>query len=54
LDTYVTHYNEWNSHQLDESWMKVGKAQRDVPAHWAQEYCRLDRRFVSDRLTTPG
>ena len=45
LDTYVTHYNEWNSHQLDESWMKVGKAQRDVPAHWAQEYCRLDRRF---------
>jgi len=44
LDTYVTH-DKWDYHQQDEAWMKVGKAQRDVPAHWAHEYCRADRAF---------
>ncbi len=45
LDTYVTHYDKWNYHQQVEAWMKVGRAQRDVPAHIAHEYCRKDRSF---------
>jgi hypothetical protein len=45
LDTYVTHYVKTNYHQQLEAWMKVGQAQRDVPAHIAQEYCRPDRSF---------
>jgi hypothetical protein len=46
LDTYVTNYGRWWSHhQQIENWMKIGKAQRDVPAHVAQEYCRSDRSF---------
>ena len=32
LDTYVTNYDKWDYHQREEAWMKVGKAQRDVPA----------------------
>lgn len=27
------------------AWKEVGLAQRDIPAHVAQEYCRLDRSF---------
>ena len=45
LDTYVTHFDKWNNHQQLEAWMKVGQAQRDVPAHIAHEYCRPDRSF---------
>jgi len=45
LDTYVTNYDKWNCHQKLEAWMEVGKAQRDVPAHIAHEYCRPDRSF---------
>jgi hypothetical protein len=47
LNTYVTNFNSqtWNDHQQHEAWMKVGKAQRDVPVHVAHEYCRLDRSF---------
>ncbi|MDP1602440.1 MAG: hypothetical protein Q8M03_04160 [Legionella sp.] len=36
LQIYVNEYMNW---------MNVGKAQRDVPAHVAHEYCRLDRIF---------
>jgi hypothetical protein len=43
LDIYVTNYNQWNYHQQREAWMKVGKAQRDVPAHVAHEYCKPNR-----------
>jgi hypothetical protein len=46
LNTYVTNYNQWNAHQHQEAWVKVGKAQRDVPAHVAHEYCRPDRSFA--------
>lgn len=39
------------------AWMKVGKAQRNVPAHVAQEYCREDRPFETcplfDESTLP-
>lgn len=30
---------------IEAAWMVVGKAQRDVPVHIAQEYCRPDRSF---------
>ena len=43
LETYVTNYDGWDSHQRFEAWLNVGKAQRDVPAHVAHEYCRHDR-----------
>ena len=45
LDSYVTNFDKWNYHQQEEAWMKVGQAQRDVPAHVAHEYCRPDRSF---------
>jgi hypothetical protein len=45
LNTYVTNFDQWNYHQQEEAWMKIGKAQRDVPAHIAHEYCRPDRSF---------
>jgi hypothetical protein len=45
LDTYVTNYDKWDRLQQAEAWMKVGIAQRDVPAHVAHEYCRTDRSF---------
>ena len=45
LDTYVTNYDRWDYHHLDEAWLNVGKAQREVPAHIAHEYCRGDRSF---------
>ena len=45
LDTYVTNFDKWDYHQREEAWMKVGKAQRDVPVHVAHEYCRPDRAF---------
>lgn len=45
LDTYMTNYCTWDYHQQVEAWMKVGIAQRDVPAHVAHEYCRPNRSF---------
>jgi SidC N-terminal domain len=30
---------------IDAAWIVVGKAQRDLPAHVAQEYCRPNRSF---------
>lgn len=48
LDSYVNNYGKWDYHHEVEAWMKVGKAQRDVPAHVAHEYCRLDRSFDLD------
>ena len=41
----MTNYDRWDYHQRDEAWLNVGKAQRDVPAHIAHEYCRGDRSF---------
>ncbi|QBR83804.1 hypothetical protein E3983_05240 [Legionella israelensis] len=43
LDTYVKNYHQWGREQREERWCrKVGYAQRQVPAHVAQEYCRSD------------
>ena len=36
--------------KIESAWLKVGLAERDVPAHVAQEYCRRDRCFYP----TPG
>jgi len=45
FETYVNNYDRWTYHQREIAWLDVGKAQRDVPAHVAQEYCRRDRSF---------
>lgn len=50
LKAYVDGFDAWysakNWNALNAAWLEVGKAQRDVPAHVAHEYCRLDRSFV--------
>ena len=47
LDTYVkSFYSRPNHHQQEADWMNVGKAQRDVPAHIAHEYCCPNRSFL--------
>ena len=49
LQFYVDNYDAWraagNWSAMIAAWMNVGLAQRDVPAHVAQEYCRPDRAF---------
>lgn len=49
LKFYITNYDTWFSEhkwsEMDNAVMKIGDAQRDVPAHVAQEYCREDRSF---------
>ncbi len=49
LQQYVDGYGNWFATSrwaaMEAAWMIVGKAQRDVPAHIAQEYCRDDRSF---------
>lgn len=46
---YLNGYNGWVAAQnwaaMDAAWWDVGKEQRNVPAHVAQEYCRPDRSF---------
>jgi hypothetical protein len=46
---YLDGYGAWlaASHwgAIDAAWLAVGLAQRDVPVHVAQEYCRSDRSF---------
>ncbi len=49
LKNYVDGYDNWYINDIwdamEAAWMKVGLAQRDVPAHVIHEYCRLDRSF---------
>ncbi|MFU7598327.1 hypothetical protein ACM9VS_05780 [Legionella pneumophila] len=53
LKTALTHYldgfdnwlNTRNKTALEAAWMAVGLAQRDVPVHVMNEYCRPDRSF---------
>lgn len=46
FNSLITALNNYiNSDGDDESYLKIGKAQRDVPAHLAHEYCRKDRSF---------
>ena len=50
LETYVNNYDRWDFHKRERAWTSIGKAQRDVPAHIAHEYCRLDRSFYPEPL----
>ena len=49
LHEYIAGYGNWcrtdNLLAIKAAWMNVGHAQRDVPAHVAQEYCMLGRSF---------
>ena len=46
LATYKINRDRYkNYYHSGQEWFAVGKAQRDVPAHIAQEYCRPDRSF---------
>ena len=45
VDGYDNWYNTDNWDKMKAAWMKVGLAQRDVPAHVIHEYCRSDRSF---------
>lgn len=49
LKEYVYGYRKWeatnNYDAMIAAWMKVGLAQRDVPVHVINEYCRPDRSF---------
>ena len=46
---YLSGYDAWLAADdwdaMDAAWWDVGKAQRNVPAHVAQEYCRPDGSF---------
>ena len=49
LQDYVDGYDHWlatsNWPAMEAAWIAVGMAQRDVPVHVANEYCRSDRSF---------
>ena len=49
LQNYVNGYDEWdaanNYDAMKAAWMLVGLAQRDLPVHVINEYCRPDRSF---------
>lgn len=49
LTNYVQGYNNWSNTEnytaMKAAWMAVGLAQRDVPVHVINEYCRPDRSF---------
>jgi hypothetical protein len=50
LQNYVDGYDNWertsNWDAIKAAWKQVGLAQRDVPVHVMNEYCRRDRSFV--------
>ena len=49
LQNYVNGFDAWdaadNYDAMKAAWMRVGLAQRDLPVHVINEYCRLDRSF---------
>lgn len=49
LQNYIDGYDNWNRtnnyRAMKAAWMLVGLAQRDVPVHVINEYCRPDRSF---------
>ena len=46
LQTYIDKFSGWNSEQRKQHWGNVvGGAQRQLPMHAVQEYCRTDRSF---------
>ena len=61
LTYYIEHVKSWvvakRNDAIEAAWILVGKAQRDLPAHVAQEYCRVDHSFspipLFDEATLP-
>ena len=47
IDGYPGWEAELNLMAMNAAWLEVGKAQRNVPAHVAQECCRIDCSFLS-------
>lgn len=49
LQNYVNGFDAWNAANdydaMKVAWMQVGLAQRDLPVHVVNEYCRPDRSF---------
>ena len=49
LQNYVNGFDAWNTANnydaMRAAWMQVGLAQRDLPVHVVNEYCRPDRSF---------
>ena len=49
LNYYVQGYNNWsnmgNWAAMEAAWLAIGRAQRDVPVHVINEYCRPGRSF---------
>jgi len=46
LQTYIDKHHSWQDDQSEHHWCKVvGGAQRQLPAHVVNEYCRKDRSF---------
>jgi hypothetical protein len=45
IDCFHGEENARDANARNRAWLNVGLAQRDVPAHVAHEYCRLDRSF---------
>lgn len=50
LKNYIDGCENWkitnNESAMKAAWIAVGQAQRDVPVHVINEYCRLDRSFA--------
>ncbi|MFJ1268191.1 hypothetical protein ACD661_06455 [Legionella lytica] len=53
IEEYIRGWNNWlregNTNASHVARMKIGKAQREVPAHVAHEYCRPDKSFETRR-----
>ncbi|HHF7367349.1 TPA: hypothetical protein ACPSKY_002479 [Legionella bozemanae] len=45
LEQYIQGFAHWNWDERKKAWMAVGAAQRDLPVHVINEYCRPDRTF---------
>ncbi len=45
MDDYVKGFEKLSDDERVAAWMKVGLAQRNLPAHVIDEYCRPDRSF---------
>ena len=45
LEWYIQGVDSWGWNERKTAWMMVGMAQRDLPVHVINEYCRPDRTF---------
>ena len=58
LEGYIDGLDAWkaasNLDAIDTAWLAVGKAQRELPVHVLNEYCRQDRSFYPTPLFNDG